>query len=271
MIQRRLHDTAFEPDESTLAAFEEFVAVVRQLRRDCPWDREQTHESVTHLLIEETYETIEAIEAGDADALSRELGDLLLHVIFHSAIAEQEGRFTVRDVIDFETEKLIRRHPHVFGDAAVNGTDEVLRNWEQIKMTEGGRSSVLDGVPAALPSLLRAYRIQEKAAGVGFDFPERDGAWEKVDEEIAEFRRMVEAGAPTEAAEHEFGDLIFALVNYARQTGINPENALRGTNDKFVRRFKHIEARLGEAGRNPSDSTLEEMDTLWDEAKSLES
>jgi MazG family protein len=263
-------DKSFEPDKATIDAFSEFVAVIRQLRRDCPWDREQTHESVKHLLIEEAYETLEAIESGDAEELTKELGDILLHVVFHAAIGEGDDRFELRDVIVRETEKLVRRHPHVFAETEVSGTGEVLRNWEEIKMAEGGRRSVLDGVPVSLPSLLRAYRIQEKAAGVGFDFPERVGAWEKVDEEIAEFRSLVEGGSPVDASEKEFGDLLFALVNYARLAGINPENALRYTNDKFARRFSHIERRLKDRGESVADSTLEAMDLLWDEAKSIE-
>jgi MazG family protein len=271
MHVQKLYDSSFEPDSETLEAFIEFVAVIRQLRRDCPWDREQTHESVKHLLIEEAYETLEAIESADSTELSKELGDLLLHVVFHSAIAEQDDAFTLCDVIEQETAKLVRRHPHVFGETAVEGSNDVLRNWEQIKLEEGGRTSTLDGVPASLPSLLRAYRIQEKAAGVGFDFPDGDGAWLKVEEEITEFRGLVEGPASAEDAEGEFGDVLFALINYARLAGINPENALRSTNDKFVRRFRHIESRLREGGRTPADSSLEEMDAYWDEAKTLES
>lgn len=270
MSEEKIYEAGFREAPGAVEAYEDFVAIVRQLRRDCPWDREQTHESVKHLLIEEAYETLEAIEKEDWQELSRELGDLLLHVVFHSVIAEGDGHFTLKDVIERETEKLVRRHPHVFGEAAVDGTAEVLKNWEQIKMQEGERRSALAGVPATLPSLLRALRVQEKAAGVGFDFPERDGAWQKVDEEISEFRHLVESGAPTSETEEEFGDLLFALVNYARFAGINPENALRRTNGKFVRRFRHVEERLREEGRTPAEATLDAMDTLWDEAKDLE-
>lgn len=270
MGREKIYEPGFREAPEAVEAYEDFVAIVRQLRRDCPWDREQTHESVKHLLIEEAYETLEAIEEGNWQELSKELGDLLLHVVFHSVIAEGEGRFTLKDVIDRETEKLVRRHPHVFGESAAADTAEVLKNWEQIKLREGERRSALDGVPANLPSLVRALRVQEKAAGVGFDFPERDGAWEKVDEEISEFRHLVESGAPTSEAEEEFGDLLFALVNYARFAGINPENALRRTNDKFVRRFRHVEGRLRDEGQTPAESTLDAMDALWDEAKELE-
>ncbi len=185
-------------------------------------------------------------------------------------MAEQEGRFTLKDVIELETEKLVRRHPHVFGDVQVEGVSDVLTNWEQIKMKEGNRRSALQGVPATLPALLRAHRVQEKAASVGFDFPERDGAWEKVEEEIREFKNLVESGAGADEKEEEFGDVLFALVNYARFIDVNPENALRRTNDKFTRRFRHIEQRLSERGLTMKDVDLEEMDQYWNEAKELE-
>ncbi|MEM1043927.1 MAG: nucleoside triphosphate pyrophosphohydrolase [Bacteroidota bacterium] len=254
----------------------DFVAVVRRLRRDCPWDREQTHDSVKHLLIEEAYEALDAIDQADWPDLGAELGDVLLHVVFHSEIAETTtGAFTLEDVIRQELEKLVRRHPHVFGDTAVSGTGEVLRNWEQIKQQERAgrdeaRRSVLDGVPRQLPALLRAQRVQEKAAGVGFDFPEAAGAWAKVEEEVGELRDLVEQAATADEREAEFGDVLFALVNYARFTGITPENALRRTLDTFQRRFRHVEARLADAGRSFDAADLAEMDAYWDEAKRLE-
>ena len=266
---KKIYEASFREPPDRLEAYADFVAIVRQLRRDCPWDREQTHESVKHLLIEEAYETVEAIDEGDWGELKKELGDVLLHVVFHSVIAEQSGTFTLQDVIEAETAKLVRRHPHVFGDVQVEGTGEVLQNWERIKMREG-KTSVLEGVPRQLPALLRAYRVQQKAAGVGFDFPEAAGAWEKVEEEIGEFRDRATSGAPDEEKEAEFGDLLFALVNYARFAGINPENALRRTNAKFTRRFQHIERRLAEGGRTFADVDLEAMDALWDEAKGEE-
>jgi XTP/dITP diphosphohydrolase/tetrapyrrole methylase family protein/MazG family protein len=286
----KIFDPMFAEDAEAVEAYADFVAIVRQLRRDCPWDREQTHESVKHLLIEEAYETVEAIDKEDWSELSKELGDLLLHVVFHAVIAEQGGRFNMLDVIRNETDKLIRRHPHVFGDQAVSGVGEVLQNWEQIKLRDGEKKSTLDGVPAQLPALLRAYRMQEKAAGVGFDFPEAAGAFEKVEEEIQEFRELVTeaANAPAQqenaagklalgegtpemdALENELGDLFFAMVNYARMNGLNPENALRRTNEKFRRRFQHIETKLREDGRTMSESDLPEMDKFWDEAKALE-
>ena len=268
--KEKIYDPAFAEPADRLEAYADFVAIVKQLRRDCPWDREQTHDSVKHLLIEEAYETVEAIDEQDWDELKKELGDLLLHVIFHSVIAEQGGRFTLKDVIEAETEKLVRRHPHVFGDVTVDGVDEVLANWEQIKMKEEQKKSALEGVPGRLPALLRAFRMQEKAAGVGFDFPDRDGAWEKVEEEIREYRTLAESGAAAQEKEAEFGDVLFSLVNYARFTGVNPENALRRTNEKFGRRFRHIERRLAEQGQSMADVDLAEMDRYWDEAKRWE-
>jgi len=271
-VSSKPYDPLFREPEDRLEAYADFVAIVRQLRRDCPWDREQTHASVKHLLIEEAYEVVSAIEEADWEALKRELGDLLLHVVFHSVMAEQAGHFTLKEVIETETQKLIRRHPHVFGQVQVDSVEQVLANWEQIKLQEKGSqgASVLAGVPRHLPALLRAYRIQEKAAAVGFDFPEKEQAWAKVEEELAEFHRLVQEDAPKAKREAEFGDVLFALVNYARLVGINPENALQRTNDKFIRRFQHIETRLAEQGRTLAEADLEEMDRYWDEAKAGE-
>lgn len=256
-------------------AFERFVAIVRILRKECPWDREQTHESVKHLLIEEAYEAVEAIDREDRDELEKELGDVLLHVAFHAVIAEEEERFDLEGVIRHETEKLIRRHPHVFGDRRLDDADEVVANWEKIKQEEKDdveeSSSALDGVPRELPALLRAHRVQEKAAGVGFDFPERTEAWEKVREEIEELREVLEDESVTERRrEEEFGDLLFALVNYARFVGVNPENALRTTVDTFTRRFRHVERRLADREVRPEEADLTTMDRYWREAKRLE-
>ncbi|MDX1440262.1 MAG: nucleoside triphosphate pyrophosphohydrolase [Rubricoccaceae bacterium] len=265
-------------DEDRAAAhadvFADFVAIVRRLRRDCPWDREQTHDSVKQLTIEEAFELVHAIDEKSTEDIKKELGDLLLHVVFHAHISETEGGFSLRDVMETEMEKLVRRHPHVFGDVLVNGTGEVLRNWEAIKRAEraeegkGDKDSVLDGVPEALPALLRAERVQEKAAAVGFDFPEAEEAWTKVVEEVGELKSLGDDEA--DALEDEFGDVLFALVNYARFRGIVPENALRRTVGKFSRRFRHIESRLREQGRTTDEATLEEMDALWNEAKSAE-
>lgn len=269
MNEKVKQDTAaVAPD--VLAAFAELVGIVDRLRRECPWDREQTHASVKHLLIEEAYETVDAIDAADPAELKKELGDLLLHVLFHSEIAKGNGTFALAEVIRTESEKLVRRHPHVYANLAVDGTAEVLANWEQIKMKEGqGGQSALDGVPRQLPALLRAQRIQEKVAGVGFDFPARQEAWAKVDEELAELHALP-PDADADAREDEFGDVLFALVNYARFLGITPENALQRTNAKFIRRFQYIETALAAQGQTPADATLEEMDALWNAAKAEE-
>lgn len=266
----KVYEAQFAEPPERLEAYDDFAAIVKQLRRDCPWDREQTHESVKHLLIEEAYEVVEAIDTEDWDALAEELGDVFLHVLFHATIAEEEGRFTLADVIEAETKKLVRRHPHVFGEQSADDPDEVAATWEEIKQQEKDdeeATSVLDGVPNQLPALLRAHRTQEKAAGVGFDFLDRDQAWAKVEEELAEFREAVEREADADEREAEFGDLLFALTNFARQAGINPENALRETNDKFTRRFQHIEARLDENGDSIEEVDLSTASRLWDEAK----
>ncbi len=254
--------------------YADFVAIIRRLRRDCPWDREQTHDSVKQLTIEEAFELVHAIDEGDPEDIKKELGDLFLHVLFHAHISETEGGFTIKDVMEAEMEKLVRRHPHVFGEEVVSGTGEVLRNWEAIKRSEreaegnGHRASVLDGVPNALPALLRAERVQEKVAAVGFDFPEAEGAWQKVVEEIDELKAL--GNGNPDALEDEFGDVLFALVNYGRFRGVVPENALRRTINKFSRRFQHIETRLSEQGRTTDEASLQEMDELWDEAKSID-
>ena len=256
------------------ALYADFAAVVRRLRRDCPWDREQTHASVRHLTIEEAFELAQAIDEGDPLAMRGELGDLFLHVLFHAHIAETEGTFTIADVMVAAMDKLVRRHPHVFGETVVGGTDEVLRNWEAIKQQEkrdAGEAapSVLSGVPSALPALLRAERVQQKAAGVGFDFPDADGAWAKVEEELGELREAAASG-DADRTEAELGDALFALVNVARLWGVTSENALRRTVSTFSRRFAHIEVALAADGRSPDDATLDEMDALWDEAKQRE-
>jgi MazG family protein len=245
--------------------FLEFVAIVHKLRRECPWDKEQTHSSIRHSLIEETYEVVEAIDQGNLDDLKKELGDLLLHVVFHASIAEQANEFTLEDVIKTITEKLIRRHPHVFGEVEVSGSKQVISNWEKIKMTEG-RNSVMEGVPKELPALLRAHRLQDKASKVGFDWEKKEDAWKKVDEEMNELHRAIKSGKQDEV-EAEFGDLLFAMVNYSRFINVNPEIALRQTVEKFITRFQYIEKRLKEIGKDIHSSSLEEMDKLWEEAK----
>jgi MazG family protein len=253
-----------------LRKLEEFIAIVRRLRTECPWDREQTHDSIRAMLLEEAHEVMESIESGDLQELSKELGDILLHVVMHSVIAEESGAFTLADVVDREAKKLVHRHPHVFGETAAANAEEVKKNWERLKMEEGGRESVVDGVPRTLPSLARAERVQMKAAKAGFDWPSAEPVFEKIREEIEELRHEVDSGAPRERLEAELGDLLFAVVNYARWIKVNPEDALRHTTDRFMRRFKHIEQRLGENGKTVFDSTLEEMDRFWEEAKSEE-
>ena len=248
-------------------AFTRFVEITKRLRKECPWDREQTHQSIRHSLIEEAYEVVEAIDTDNLDELRKELGDLLLHVVFHSNIAEEQNEFTLENVINGITDKLIFRHPHVFGDTKVKNAEHVKQNWEKLKMQEG-RTSVMDGVPKELPALLRAHRLTDKASKVGFDWEKKEDAWKKVDEEMGELHRAIEA-EDRENTEAEFGDLLFALVNYSRFIQVNPENALRQTVAKFISRFQHIERRLKEMGKDIHSSSLEEMDRLWEEAKGM--
>jgi len=251
------------------------MAIVKRLRNECPWDREQTHESIRHLLLEETYEVIEAIDEKNNTELKKELGDLLLHVAFNSVIAEGDGNFDMRDVLEAISHKLVTRHPHVFGDVKVSGTSEVLKNWEHIKMREG-RTSLLDGVPKELPSLSRAYRVQEKSSKVGFDWNTSEEAFVKINEEINEFKeaaenRKKETGKLNEndsnELEMELGDILFAIVNYARHLELNPENALRKAINKYTKRFNFIERELEKRGKKITESNLEEMDAIWNEAK----
>jgi len=248
--------------------FDDFVSIIQRLRKECPWDRAQTHASIRSALIEEAYEVVESIDLNDMDALKQELGDVILNAVFHAVMAEEAGSFTIDDVLVSESEKLVRRHPHVFGETDVDDVEDVLRNWEQIKLTEEGRTSVLDGIPPTLPALQFAERVQGKAARVGFDFETPDEAWAKVREELGELEQVRKAD--DEALESELGDLLFAVVNYARLRGVSPEMALRATNKKFQRRFRYIETQLNAGGRSADEATLEEMDALWDEAKERE-
>ena len=259
------------PEDET-AYFRAFVELVRVLRVECPWDRKQTHATLTPLLLEEVYETIDAVEAGNHQEMAKEFGDILLHVVMNAVIAEETGAFSMKEVIQREFDKLVTRHPHVFGDVSnssvtvtVSSADDVKRNWEQIKMREG-RTSVLEGVPKHLPALLRATRIQEKVAAVGFDWEDADGALEKVAEEFAELR---DARAVNDRAniEEEFGDALFALVNASRFLKVNAEQALQNANAKFMRRFQRIEELAREQSRALDAMTLQEMDALWNTAK----
>jgi XTP/dITP diphosphohydrolase len=248
--------------------FNEFVEIVKRLRKECPWDREQTNDSIKAATIEEAYEVVEAIEKKNSEDLKNELGDLLLHVVFHTIIASETQKFNVNDVIDSIQEKLIRRHPHVFGEVKVSGSEEVKKNWETIKLDEG-RDSILDGVPEMLPALQRAHRLQEKAAKVGFDWENKEDVWKKVIEEVEEMHRS-EGEGNYNKLENEIGDVFFAMVNYSRFLGVNPENALRRTNSKFIRRFGYVESKIKDLGKKLSDSNLKEMDKYWEESKKLD-
>jgi tetrapyrrole methylase family protein/MazG family protein len=245
--------------------FSVFVKTVRRLRRECPWDRQQTHHSLRMSLIEEAYEVLEALDEKNLEELRHELGDLLLHVVMHATIAEEAGEFSLRDVIEDITRKLVRRHPHIFGSARSGTAQEIKRRWEILKMQEG-RTSMLQGVPRGMPALQRALRIQERAAKVGFDWERREQVWKKVIEEVEELKERLHGGRRGQR-EEELGDYLFALVNYSRFLRINPETALRRTTEKFIRRFQHIERSLQKQGKQVHTSTLEEMDALWNEAK----
>ncbi len=251
-------------------SFVRLVEIMRRLRSEngCPWDRKQTHRSLRQYLLEETYEALDCLDRDDLACLKEELGDLLLQIVFHAQIAEEEGVFTIDDVIQTITDKLIRRHPNVFGDAVIETAEEQSRNWERLKQEEG-RRSVLSGVPKHLPALLRAYQVQAKAARVGFDWEDSRDVWNKVEEELDELKQAVKEGA-TREVEQEFGDLLFSLVNLARFLHVNPEDALRGTIAKFEERFLRIEEELRRRGKRPEDSSLEEMDEIWNEAKKKE-
>ncbi len=254
------------------------MALIARLRAPggCPWDREQTHASLKPMTLEEAYEVLEAIDDGDDAELSGELGDLLLQVVFHSQIAADEGRFTIADVVARVSEKMVRRHPHVFADETARTAGEVLRNWEAIKeaeQKEAGRAegSMLDTVSARLPAVMEAYQMTTKVSRVGFDWPEAASALDKLDEEVRELREALASGRASDPrVAEETGDLLFAAVNVARLLGHDPESTLKGTNRKFRRRFRHVEDRLRAGGRKPSEATLAEMDALWDEAKASE-
>jgi XTP/dITP diphosphohydrolase len=248
-------------------AFNKLLTIMDELRIKCPWDREQTIDSIRHLTIEEVYELNEAILNQDSNEIKKELGDLLLHIVFYSKIASETQLFNLNDVIESLNAKLIRRHPHIYGDVTANDSDTVKQNWEQIKLKEkkGDKTSVLDGVPKTLSSVVKAYRMQDKAAQVGFDWPNKEQVWDKVNEELDEFKT-----AETLAEkEEEFGDLMFSLINYARFVNINPDDALEKTNIKFKKRFEYIELKAKENNKNLKDMSLEEMDAFWNEAKKL--
>jgi len=247
--------------------FASFMELVRILRNQCPWDKKQTNKSIAHLTIEEAYEIMDAIDNQDDKEFAKELGDVLLHVLLHSVIAEQRGAFDIKTVIKGVHEKMVHRHPHVFGNTEVESEEDVVKNWELLKKGEG-KESALDGVPKGLPSLLKAERIQHKAAKVGFDWDDKNDVWDKVFEEITELKEVIKSG-DKEKSKKEFGDLMFSLVNVARHEKIVAEEALHFTSNKFIRRFQHIEKRAKEMGKSMDDMSLAEMDELWDEAKKL--
>ncbi|WP_445384516.1 nucleoside triphosphate pyrophosphohydrolase [Robiginitalea sp. IMCC44478] len=254
--------------EEQLKAFDRLLTIMDELREQCPWDRKQTMQSLRHLTIEETYELGDAILENDLEEVKKELGDLLLHIVFYARIGSETRDFDIADVANDICDKLIRRHPHIYGDVAVSGEAEVKANWEKIKLSEG-KKSVLQGVPDSLPALVKANRIQEKVAGVGFDWENPQQVLEKVREELAEMEQEQQNGN-SEALEAEMGDVFFSMVNYARFLGINPENALERTNKKFIQRFKYLEAQAKSEGKTLSEMTLAEMDVHWEAAKNLE-
>lgn len=255
--------------DNRLVAFQELLDIMDELRTKCPWDRKQTLESLRHLTIEETYELADAILDEDLEEVKNELGDLMLHIVFYSKIGSEKGAFDITDVLNSINKKLIERHPHVYGAVKADTDEQVKENWEKIKLRHG-KKKVLSGVPQSLPAIIKAYRIQDKARGVGFDWEKPEQVWEKVMEELNELKFEVENGSDHKKVEDEFGDLLFSLVNYARFIGVNPENALERTNKKFIRRFEHLEAGAKSAGKDLGKMNLKEMDGFWNEAKSLE-
>lgn len=250
-----------------LQAFERLLLIMDELREQCPWDMKQTWQTLRHLTIEETYELADAIINNDTTEVKKELGDIMLHMVFYARIASEEKLFDIADVLHAICDKLIARHPHIYGDVKVADADEVKKNWEQLKLKEG-KTSVLAGVPVSLPSLVKAMRIQEKARGVGFDWDNKNQVWDKVLEELAEFKREADAGNQLKMQD-EFGDLLFSLINYARFIDINPEEALERTNKKFIKRFTYLESQATINGLKLSEMTLEQMDVYWNEAKKL--
>ena len=247
--------------------FNELVEIVKKLRKECPWDREQTNESIKAATIEEAYEVVEAIEKKDYNALKDELGDLLLHVVFHTIIASEKQNFTIDHVIDSIKNKLIRRHPHVFGDVIVENEEQVAQNWEQLKLNEG-KKSILEGVPRSLPALIKASRIQDKAASAGLDWEQPGQVLDKVKEELSELEQELDNLDP-KRIESEFGDVLFSLINFSRFIKVDPESALERTNKKFMQRFRYLESEASRNGESLQDLTLEQMDLYWDQSKKL--
>jgi len=254
--------------EEKLQAFERLLEIMEELRENCPWDREQTLDSLRNLTIEETYELADAIMNQDLEEIRKELGDLMLHIVFYSKIGSEKGSFDIADVLNGINSKLVFRHPHVFGERKVKDSGEVIENWEELKMKEGNRS-VLAGVPVSLPAMIKSHRIQDKARAVGFDWDHKEQVWDKVTEEINEVKHELMNGNRKEKTEEEIGDLLFSIVNAARLYDIEPETALERTNRKFIKRFKYLEAKAGEMGKSLKEMNLEEMESIWQEAKAI--
>ncbi|MCF2491268.1 nucleoside triphosphate pyrophosphohydrolase [Dyadobacter sp. CY347] len=273
-MEKQFNDLPARRQEQ-LMAFDRLLTIMDELREQCPWDRKQTMDTLRHLTIEETYELSDSILENDLPEIKKELGDVLLHIVFYAKIASENqgaGHFDIKDVLEGISEKLISRHPHIYGDFVAEDEEAVKQNWEKLKLKEGNKS-VLSGVPGSLPALVKAMRIQEKARGVGFDWDEKQQVWNKVEEELQEFKENfnIENGEVIDQkeAEGEFGDLLFSLVNYSRFVDINPETALERTNKKFIKRFQYLEEAARAKGRSLSDMTLEEMDVYWNEAKAI--
>jgi XTP/dITP diphosphohydrolase len=250
-----------------LKAFERLLIIMDELREQCPWDKKQTMESLRHLTIEEVYELGDAILDNDLDEVKKELGDVLLHIIFYSKIGSETNDFDIADVCNSICDKLVDRHPHIYGDVVVENEEDVKRNWEQLKLKEG-KKSVLEGVPKSLPAMVKANRIQDKVAGVGFDWEQPEQVFEKVEEELSELKVEI-ANGDKDAIESEFGDVLFSMINYARFLKVNPENALERTNKKFIKRFQYLESKAEDLNKSLKDMTLSEMDVFWEEAKSI--
>jgi len=253
--------------EQQLQAFSNLLDIMDELRAKCPWDKKQTIQSLRHLTIEETYELGDAILNNDLEEVKKELGDLLLHIVFYAKIGSESNSFDIADVASTISEKLIHRHPHIYSDVIVENEEDVKQNWEQLKLKEG-KKSVLEGVPTSLPALVKANRIQDKVAGVGFDWEKPEQVWEKVQEELAELNEEIKKGN-TETIESEFGDVLFSMINYARFIKVNPENALEKTNKKFINRFQYLENEAKKLRKSLHEMSLHEMDVFWNEAKKL--
>lgn len=252
--------------QDKLKAFERLLIIMDELREQCPWDKKQTMESLRHLTIEEVYELTDAIMDNDKEEVKKEIGDILLHMVFYARIGSETQEFDIADSLNFICDKLISRHPHIYGNVEVQDEEEVKANWEKLKLKEG-KKSVLEGVPRSLPALVKAIRIQDKARGVGFDWDHEDQVWEKVHEELGEFKAEADAGSAK--MEEEFGDLLFSLINFARFKGINPDDALERTNRKFIKRFQYLESESARDGKQLGEMSLDEMDAYWEKAKTL--